>query len=221
MSDPSKKFMRLAETILRVLAFDLPGYRFLFAKVGGAIAALILQKDSFGYAGRLRAFTYHQSDGTRPYFVGPNVVMVERSRIHLSEGVKLYGFNFLHAGTSGYIRIGKNTHIDVKSVLYGQGGLSIGEYCAIASGVIIYSQSNQYQAMPGERIIDQPVKYAPVEIGSDVWIGAGAIILPGVTIGDCAVIGAGAVVTTDVKKGEVVAGIPARAVGHRDVVEVS
>ncbi len=50
----------------------------------------------------------------------------------------------------------------------------------------------------------------PVRIGNDVWIGGGAIILPGVTIGDDAVIGAGSVVTRDVATGQTVAGNPAR-----------
>jgi maltose O-acetyltransferase len=50
----------------------------------------------------------------------------------------------------------------------------------------------------------------PVRIGSDVWIGGGAIILPGVTVGDGAVIGAGSVVTRDVGKDQTVAGNPAR-----------
>jgi maltose O-acetyltransferase len=49
-----------------------------------------------------------------------------------------------------------------------------------------------------------------VRIGSDVWIGGGAIILPGVTIGDGAVIGAGSVVTRDVGAGATVMGNPAR-----------
>ena len=50
----------------------------------------------------------------------------------------------------------------------------------------------------------------PVRIGSDVWIGGGAIILPGVTVGDGAVIGAGSVVTRDVEPGQTVTGNPAR-----------
>jgi maltose O-acetyltransferase len=49
-----------------------------------------------------------------------------------------------------------------------------------------------------------------VRIGRDVWIGGGAIILPGVTIGDGAVIGAGSVVTRDVGAGETITGNPAR-----------
>lgn len=50
----------------------------------------------------------------------------------------------------------------------------------------------------------------PITIGADVWIGGGAILLPGVTVGDGAVIGAGAVVTRDVAAGVTVAGNPAR-----------
>ena len=53
----------------------------------------------------------------------------------------------------------------------------------------------------------------PVRIGHDVWIGAAAIILPGVTIGDGAVIGAGSVVTRDVGAHQTVAGNPARRIG--------
>ena len=49
-----------------------------------------------------------------------------------------------------------------------------------------------------------------MRIGSDVWIGGGAIILPGITIGDGAVIGAGSVVTRDIAAGQTVAGNPAR-----------
>lgn len=51
---------------------------------------------------------------------------------------------------------------------------------------------------------------APIRVGDDVWIGLGAILLPGVTIGDGAIIAAGAVVTKDVAPGAKVAGVPAK-----------
>ena len=51
---------------------------------------------------------------------------------------------------------------------------------------------------------------APIRIGNDVWIGANATVLPGVTIGDGAVVAAGAVVTRDVEPLTVVGGVPAR-----------
>lgn len=57
---------------------------------------------------------------------------------------------------------------------------------------------------------------APIRVGNDVWIGAGALILPGVTVGDRSVIGAGSVVTRDVPPDVVAAGVPARVVRARD-----
>ena len=66
---------------------------------------------------------------------------------------------------------------------------------------------------------NSPVGAEPVEIGSDVWLGAGAVVLPGVTIGDGAVVGANSVVTTDVAPYTVVAGAPARFLRNRDNVE--
>ena len=64
----------------------------------------------------------------------------------------------------------------------------------------------------------------PIEIGSDVWVGGGAIICPGVTIGSKSVIGAGSVVTRDIPVGVFAAGNPCRIVreiaeGFREVVE--
>ena len=56
---------------------------------------------------------------------------------------------------------------------------------------------------------------AAVVIGSDVWIGANAVITPGVRIGDGAVVGAGAVVTKDVAPYTIVGGVPAKVIGNR------
>lgn len=68
---------------------------------------------------------------------------------------------------------------------------------------------------PNTPIKDQPHQSAPVRIGDDVWIGAGAIVLPGVSVGRGAVIAAGSVVTADLPEMAVAAGVPARVTGSR------
>ena len=113
----------------------------------------------------------------------------------------------------------------------------IGKFCAIASDVRINALNH-----PMERISQHKITYRPneyfvgakidkgfresriadaVEVGHDVWIGHGAIILPGVKIGHGAVIAAGAVVTKDVGPHAVVAGVPARFVKWRFPPEIS
>lgn len=88
--------------------------------------------------------------------------------------------------------------------------MTIGDYTLFGPGVQILTPLHPLNAM--ER---REREYgAPVEIGSDVWVGAAALILPGVHIGDRAVIGAGAVVTRDVPPGVFAAGNPCRVIRH-------
>lgn len=91
--------------------------------------------------------------------------------------------------------------------IWGQGGVDFGDDCLIASHCVITTIThNRRTALYNEENIARPVR-----IGNNVWIGAHAVILPGVTIADGAIIAAGAVVTKDVPTGATVAGIPARA----------
>ncbi len=68
---------------------------------------------------------------------------------------------------------------------------------------------------PDAAIRDQPVTSLGIDIGRDVWLGAGSGITDGVTIGACAIVGMGAIVTKDVPAYAVVAGVPARQIGDR------
>ncbi|KAF5053693.1 2,3,4,5-tetrahydropyridine-2,6-dicarboxylate N-acetyltransferase [anaerobic digester metagenome] len=112
-------------------------------------------------------------------------------------------FNFgrmIEAGDALFINMG--TFIDAK------GGLQIGDRVGLAEHVRVFTHGHG-EADHAER------SYAPVIIGDDVKIAAGATILPGVEIGDGALVAAGAVVTHDVPAGVVVSGMPARTVRER------
>lgn len=115
------------------------------------------------------------------------------------------------AGTDTYF----NPGILVVVGHWGELVARLGERIAISPGVTFISMSSPNAS----RLLDLPgfearyVKRGPIQVGDDAWIGAGAIILPGVSIGTGAIIGAGAVVTRDVPDWAVVAGVPARVVG--------
>ena len=104
------------------------------------------------------------------------------------------------------LSLGSNIDIDNYCHIRCNGGLKIGNNVLIASNVVITTRT--HSTNKDERF-NQTIDY-PIVIEDNVWIGAGAIILPNVTIGNGAIIGAGAVVTKDVKPNMIVKGIPAR-----------
>ena len=106
------------------------------------------------------------------------------------------------------VSIGDGVSIASFVHMWGNSGIEIGSRCMIASHVAITSVTHDPEA---ERMYGTLVE-RPVKIGSDVWIGAHAVIFPGVTIGDHAVIAACAMVREDVPAYAVVAGAPARLV---------
>jgi maltose O-acetyltransferase len=111
------------------------------------------------------------------------------------------------------LEIGDNSGVGIASRIYGH--VCIGDNVLMGPEVIILTSGHEY-ANRNMLIRDQgrlPEK--PVIIGNDVWIGARAIILPGVKVADGAVIGAGAVVTKDVPAYTVVGGVPARIIKQR------
>ncbi|MFG0288101.1 MAG: DapH/DapD/GlmU-related protein, partial [Rhodopirellula sp. JB044] len=91
--------------------------------------------------------------------------------------------------------------------------VTIGDLTQIGPGVQILTPDHPRD--PGQRRAGLEFG-RPVRIGSNVWIGGGALILPGVTVGDDAIVGAGAVVTRDVPPGAVMVGVPARVQKYRD-----
>lgn len=119
------------------------------------------------------------------------------------------------------ITIADNAFVWHYSILDGTGGLDIGEGSQIGAWVGIFTHSshiairiygNHYQEVVEQEKKGYPI--AGVQIGKYVFIGAGAKILPGVTIGDGSLISAGAIVTSNVGEFEIVAGNPAAVIGN-------
>lgn len=105
----------------------------------------------------------------------------------------------LHLGDDVYINMGL-TALDVVDITIGDGSL-------LGPNVQLLAATHPIAAIPRRDGIE---KGLPIHIGSNVWIGGGAIICPGVSIGDDTVIGAGSVVTKDIPAGVVAYGNPAR-----------
>lgn len=123
----------------------------------------------------------------RSVFVGPYVTIVNPQKLVIGDNVSIHRHCYLDAS----------------------GGLSIGSDVSIAhqTSILTFEHDWSDKAHP---IRDNPVRLSAVQIGDDVWIGAGVRILSGVRIGGRAVVAAGAVVTKAVEAGTVVGGVPAR-----------
>ncbi len=106
------------------------------------------------------------------------------------------------------LRVGKRVAINAFVHIWANKPVTIGDNTMIASHVQITTSTHSYKIRPYRDHRED----APVVIGNNVWIGSGAIILPGITIGDNSVIGAGSVVTRDVPASTVVAGVPAKVI---------
>ena len=109
----------------------------------------------------------------------------------------------------GDVTIGDYTRIGIHCTVIGP--VCIGHHVNLAQGITVTALNHNFTDT-NRRIDEQGISTKPVVIGDDVWIGANAVILPGVTIGRHVVVAAGAVVTKDVPDSCVVAGIPAKVV---------
>ena len=144
---------------------------------------------------------------SKGYSGGKKGSVVIKNRCELSQGVviKAYG---------GNVVIDENTFLGEYVIIYGHGGVAIGANTLIAMHTCIVS-SNHTIPNSTTLIRSQGDLLLPVKIGNDVWIGAGAKILGGVTIGDGCVIGAGSVVTKSLPPYSISVGVPAEVTRYR------
>jgi acetyltransferase-like isoleucine patch superfamily enzyme len=109
------------------------------------------------------------------------------------------------------VKVGRDCRIYIKSWGSEPFLVEIGDRVTITSGVRLLTHDGSTWLIR-DKVSGRHFHYAPVRIGSDVFIGTNAIVMPGVTIGSKVIVGAGSVVTKDVPSGVVVAGNPARII---------
>ena len=109
----------------------------------------------------------------------------------------------------GDVIIGDHTRVGLHNTIIGP--VEIGSHVNLAQGITVTALNHNFSDA-NKRIDEQGVSTNPVTIEDDVWIGANAVILPGVTIGEHCVVAAGAIVTKDVPPHSLVAGVPAKVI---------
>jgi acetyltransferase-like isoleucine patch superfamily enzyme len=136
---------------------------------------------------------------------GGSIAVGTASRLHRGVILATYG---------GAIEIGANSTVNPYCVLYGHGGLRIGNFVRIATHCVFVPANHGFERLDVP-IAKQPVSARGIVIQDDVWIGANCVILDGVTIGTGAVVGAGAVVTRSIEPFSICVGNPARVIRSR------
>ena len=109
----------------------------------------------------------------------------------------------------GDVIISDHTRVGLHNTIIGP--VTIGSHVNLAQGITVTALNHNFSETD-KRIDEQGVSTTPVAIDDDVWIGANAVILPGVSIGTHSVVAAGAVVTKDVPPHSLVAGVPAKII---------
>lgn len=157
----------------------------------------------------------YEYNHTRPSQNEEREALLKEMFAEIGEGVYLEPP--FHANWAGHhVHMGKNVYANSNLTLVDDGEIYIGDYTMIGPNVTI--------ATAGHPVLPELRQEAyqfniPVHIGKNVWIGAGVIILPGVTVGDNTVIGAGSVVTKDIPSDVVAVGNPCRVlrpIGEKD-----
>jgi acetyltransferase-like isoleucine patch superfamily enzyme len=154
--------------------------------------------------------------------VPPSVRLGERVNLRYAK-LETAGANYIDEGSkiSGCVTLGYASTVGRYSELVG-GTITVGHYCSLAPHCAVYAMNhplNHLTTFVGKALWSGSMKRHQVSesvtIGSDVWLGHGSVVLPGVKIGDGAVIGAGAVVTRSIADFTIAVGNPAKPLRRR------
>jgi dTDP-4-amino-4,6-dideoxy-D-glucose acyltransferase len=145
--------------------------------------------------------------------------IVGSRRIRIGAHARVDAFCVLSAGDGG-IAIGDHVHVAAHCFLAGAARIELGDFSGVSGRTSIYSSTDDFSglSLTGPTVPDElrRVDSRPVRVGRHVIVGAGSVILPGVTLHDGAAVGAMSLVRGDVEPFTIVAGNPARAIGMRE-----
>jgi len=174
------------------------------------------------YRGSKANKSHGQGDFKKKDFlrIGKNVIFEKGALVFHPENIRIGNnvyighYTILKGYYKNILEIGENSWIGQQCFLSSAGGLRIGRAVGIGPQVTILTSEHK-AGLLSLPVYFSPLEFAPVVLKDGCDIGAGAIILPGVTIGEGAIIGAGAVVAKDVAAYTVAAGVPARVIKKR------
>jgi acetyltransferase-like isoleucine patch superfamily enzyme len=144
----------------------------------------------------------------------PTVLVFHLENIEIGDNVYVGHYSILKGYYKNTMIIRAGTWIGQQCFFHSAGGLTIGKNVGIGPAVKIITSSHTEEGIK-KPILHSKIKFSPVIIEDDCDLGVGAIILPGVTVGQGAQVGAGAVVSKNVPPYSVVAGVPAQVIRMR------
>lgn len=170
----------------------------------------------------IRYFFWKTIVQTRGGWIKKGVKIYERVKIYstakspvfVGEDCVLQTGAILASADNGRIKLGKNVYLGEYSILSSKGEIDVGENSIIASLCFVCDFNHRFDD-PEVLFYDSGCDYGRIDIGKNVWIGAGCKILKDVAIGDGCVIGAGSVVTRSIPAYSIAVGVPARVIKKR------
>jgi acetyltransferase-like isoleucine patch superfamily enzyme len=158
---------------------------------------------------KLRDFTKRKYNRVNP-FTEDLFEWKEKGRFFGGKNVTIYDSTTI----TGDVKIGDNTWIGPFCSIDGTGGLAIGVFCCISSGVRIVTHDTIKWSLSGGKT---PYEHAPVVIGDCTFIGVESVVIRGVTIGKHCLIGANSVITSDIPDYSIALGSPAKIAGKVEI----